>query len=212
MGLFAVFTLKSLLKFFSEEMYFDNLEYFTIGETVLEGAQTILLIVTAVFFIMWFRRAYNNLHICQARGLPFSEGWAAGGWFIPIINWHYPYRVMNAVWTETQNCLRKTNEHYESQTDGYVGWWWTFWLTGNIVSSIQVQMILHGNVSTVYDSSIILLDVISDSAMFLSAYLCWRMIRRTAELESDLQQRYTEWLAFQTQQYAQQYQAQQTTL
>jgi hypothetical protein len=212
MGLFAVITLVSLLKLFSEELFFDNIEFFTFGEAALAIIRFVLVIVTAVFFIMWFRRAYNNLHILQARGLPFSEGWAAGGWFVPIIHLHYPYRIMNSIWTETQECLRKTGENYERQTDGYIGWWWTFWITGNIVSNIQSQIVLRNPVVSVYDQSMIAMEVISESALFLAAWLCWRMIRRTAVMESELQERYAEWQAFQTQQYAQQYQSQQTTL
>jgi hypothetical protein len=37
-----------------------------------------LHLTNIVFFVMWFRRAYNNLHKLGVRGLEYSEGWAAG--------------------------------------------------------------------------------------------------------------------------------------
>lgn len=204
LALFSVLALKDLVKLISEDAYWDYFEYIRIPEAVLDFSQSILMIVTAVFFIMWFRRAYNNLFIAGARFLPYKEGWAAGGWFVPIVNWFYPYRIMNSIWVETPAAVRKVGEQYERPTDGNVGWWWTFWLIGNIVASIETQVILRSGVS-IYEPGVIVLDLISDSALIIAAWLGLRLIRRISEMETDLQRRYNEWLAYQTQQYAQQY-------
>ncbi len=190
-------------------MYFNYLEYFTIADGVLGLVQLVVLILSIVFFIMWFRRAYNNLHICQVKTLPFSEGWASGSWFVPIISLHYPYRIMKSIWIETQLALRKQGERYETYVDGYLGWWWTFWLIGNIVSNIQAQLTLRGEFS-IHEPGMIVMELISDSSMLIAAYLCWRMIKKTSAMEDDLHQRYNEWLAFQTQQKAEQYQQNQS--
>ena len=45
------------------------------------------LIASMVAFIMWFRRAYANLHrLDNVVILNHTEGWAAGAWFVPILN------------------------------------------------------------------------------------------------------------------------------
>ncbi len=42
-------------------------------------------IISIVTFILWFRRAYFNLHKLFD-GLSFTENWAALCWFIPFLN------------------------------------------------------------------------------------------------------------------------------
>ena len=41
----------------------------------------IAYIISGIVFIQWFRRAYFNLHQ-KKEFLSFSEGWAAGSWFV----------------------------------------------------------------------------------------------------------------------------------
>jgi len=201
--LFSVMTAKDILKLFAEGAFYQFYRLTLIAEGVLEIAQSVLIITTSVFFIMWFRRAYNNLWLSGARFLPYKEGWAAGGWFVPIINWFYPYRIMNAIWIETPAAIRKVGEHYERPQENYVGWWWAFWLIGNIVSSIESQVVLRGGITS--GPGIYVMDFISDSALVLAAWLGWKLIKRISEMETDLAGRYNEWLAYQTQQAAQQY-------
>src|SRR4249919_2196416 len=54
-----------------------------------------------VSFIMWFRRAYWNLHQVNVSAAHFPEGWAAGAWFVPFINLIRPYRIMQQIWKGT---------------------------------------------------------------------------------------------------------------
>ena len=54
----------------------------------------IIRLASIIVFIMWFRRAYNNLHKIGVPHLEFSEGWGAGAWFVPFINLARPYTIM----------------------------------------------------------------------------------------------------------------------
>lgn len=206
--IYGIMFVRDVFKLFAENIYYMNYGLVTAAEAVIEGVGSLLIITTSVFFIMWFRRAYNNLHIAGARFLPYSEGWAAGGWFIPILNYFYPYRIMNAIWVETPAAIRKVGERHEPAKQGIVGAWWAFWVIGNIVSSIESQVILRAGVS-VSDISVTVLDFISDGCLVAAAWMGIRMIKMTAEMELDLHGRYNEWLAYQTQLHAQQYNQQQ---
>ena len=53
-------------------------------------------IITVVFFIMWFRRAYWNVHVISSN-TQFTEGWAAGSWFVPFLNLVRPYQIMKEI-------------------------------------------------------------------------------------------------------------------
>jgi hypothetical protein len=203
--LFAIQTLKSLYKMTLDEYELESSTSLLIGEGILGIIQFFITIISAIFFIMWFRRAYNNLHICGVKELPYKEGWAAGGWFVPFISLYYPYRIMNSIWSGTQSAIRKIGEHYQREEDGYIGWWWTFWIIANLISNIEAQITLRGLVSP-FNPGTIAMELISNSSMLLAGWLCWRLIGRTAALEEDLQGRYAEWLTYQTQQQAEQFQ------
>ncbi|MDD5149340.1 MAG: DUF4328 domain-containing protein [Flavobacterium sp.] len=90
--------------------------------------QIIVFAVSAITFIQWFRRAYFNLHL-RVNHLSHSEGWAAGCWFVPIINLFRPYQIMKELFQETHLFLKRndifTNEHFSTSS---LSLWWTFWI------------------------------------------------------------------------------------
>jgi hypothetical protein len=93
----------------------------------------IAYIVSSVVFIRWFRRAYYNLHL-RVNFLAHSEGWAAGGWFVPIVNLYRPYRIMKELYLETNELLAKDQRHSNTDiTTTIVGWWWTLWIINSIL-------------------------------------------------------------------------------
>lgn len=92
-------------------------------------------IATVVFFIMWFRRAYWNVHVVSNEA-QHSEGWAAGSWFVPFLNLVRPYQIMKEIWNETQKAIAP--ERFKS--DQLVGWWWATFLTGGILDNIAARL------------------------------------------------------------------------
>ena len=93
-------------------------------------------IVSAVMFIRWFRRAYFNLHLVAKR-LTYTEGWAAGSWFVPFINLFRPYQIMKELYEETEIVLAKRNLTPRVVLPGtMVGVWWTLWIINNVAGQI----------------------------------------------------------------------------
>lgn len=94
----------------------------------------IAYIISGITFIMWFRRAYFNLH--QKVGyLSRSEGMAAGAWFIPFLNWFVPYTIMRELYVESARLLRKDNESRSFQLNtSYIVIWWTLWIISSLIS------------------------------------------------------------------------------
>lgn len=60
--------------------------------------QLALLVVTAVVWLIWFRRAYRNLSPLGVESLRFKPGWAVGSWFVPILNTVRPKEITNDIW------------------------------------------------------------------------------------------------------------------
>jgi hypothetical protein len=90
-------------------------------------------IISIVTFILWFRRAYYNLHI-KLDHLSLSEGWAAGSWFVPIVNLFRPFQIMKELYQETENLLiQERTVIDENFTTRYLGWWWALWIINSAI-------------------------------------------------------------------------------
>ncbi|UKN02182.1 DUF4328 domain-containing protein [Paracrocinitomix mangrovi] len=111
----------------------------------------ILLLGTAIgviiTFIQWFRRAYHNLHKADVKGLTASEGWAAGTWFVPILNLFRPYQIMREIWVETRQYVRKNkpSELSDMEESNYpsvsiIGIWWTLWIISYLLGVATTQI------------------------------------------------------------------------
>lgn len=100
----------------------------------------IAFIISGVTFIQWFRRAYFNLHL-KVNHLSHTEGWAAGSWFVPIINLYRPYRIMKELYKETNELLIKKGLSVSgSLTSSALGFWWTFWILSSILGRFISRM------------------------------------------------------------------------
>ena len=108
-------------------------------EQIIGIIELTVYLISAVTFIQWFRRAYFNLH-SKVNYLSYSESWAAGSWFIPIVNLYRPFQIMKELFHETKELLMKKGLIVkEKLTTTSLIMWWTFW----IVSSLLGQFIFR---------------------------------------------------------------------
>jgi hypothetical protein len=92
----------------------------------------VALVVAAVFFLMWFYRAHQNLRALGGTQR-FTSGWAVGWWFIPIGNWFMPFRAM-------QDIYRGSGPMPTGATEGAISVWWGCWVLSGILSMIGNQV------------------------------------------------------------------------
>ena len=105
---------------------------------VVNIAHILIVILSIVFFIMWFRRAYYNLHMLPWNNARYTEGWAAGSWFVPIINLWWPYQIMIDIWRGTQYALKERLG--EPRSAAIVGWWWALHLITTFYNNISARI------------------------------------------------------------------------
>lgn len=111
-------------------------------EAIIGGLYTIAYIVSAVMFIQWFRRAYFNLHT-KVKHLEFTEGWAAGCWFVPILNLFRPYQIMKELYHNTHRLLKLEGAQYTSANLTFVNVWWGLWVIVNIAENAITRLSLQ---------------------------------------------------------------------
>jgi len=150
------------------------------------GVGTLLVhIVVIVYFIMWFRRAYYNLHSVGCY-LQFSEGWAAGCWFVPFLNLVRPYQIMREIWDKTQERAQQGTQFPVIKSASILGLWWFLWIVTNIASNIYTRIVLSGDHGI---SELITLDkvgMIVDAFDLVNVLIIITIIRKISSFEENL--------------------------
>ena len=147
-------------------------------------AHIVIVILSVVFFIMWFRRAYYNLHMLPWHNARYTEGWAAGSWFVPIIYRWWPYQIMMDIWRGTQNALKERLG--EPQSAAIVGWWWALYLIISIYGNISGRIGLNAeeDIDSLLTSTKVAFigEILSIPAIIITIIL----IQRTSNFEKEL--------------------------
>ena len=138
-----------------------------------------LYISFMILFIMWFRRAYFNLHQ-KFNYLQLSEGWAAGAWFVPILNLFRPYVIMKEMVEESANYLRKVGVDVGSKAKNILNPWWTFTVISMILGRIIWKM-KTDSLEELIDLTELL--IASFTIDIITYFLFWRMIKFYSERE-----------------------------
>lgn len=129
-------------------------------ERVIAIIYLIAYIVSGITFIMWFRRAYFNLHQ-KVKNLSFTEGWAAGSWFVPFVNLYRPFQIMKELYEETKKYILDNDESSQiNLSTKFLGFWWTLWIINGILGQIVFR--LSRNADTIPELlTITILSIIS---------------------------------------------------
>lgn len=105
-------------------------------EQIVGLLHLVVIIISTVTFIQWFRRGYYNLN--QRTNCSYQEGWAAGCWFVPILNLFRPYQIMKEMSQETSRLI-------QSKIDDtpIIGWWWGLWIFTSLVGNYIARAMLR---------------------------------------------------------------------
>ena len=109
------------------------LSFGLIGTGVLALIEIPVRIVTAILFLIWLYRAFDNLSALKANHLEFTPGWSVGWWFIPFANLVKPFQVVRELYNESDPDFdRETGFlHVAGGTPFVIGLWWgTFLISG----------------------------------------------------------------------------------
>ena len=125
----------------SEEAAANN----DLRQRVIGIVYVLFYIVSGITFIMWFRRAYFNLHT-KIKHLSFNEGWAAGAWFVPVIALFRPYQIMKELYYETEILLSSKLDYYTPVLNrNYLGIWWALWIISSFLGQFVFRYSLKAN-------------------------------------------------------------------
>ena len=138
-------------------------------------AQIPLRILSIVFFLQWFRRAYYNLRYLSGRP-DHTDGWAVGAWFIPFLNLFRPYSIMKEIWYSTNSAAGRGRQH------GLLQWWWIAYLVHSGFNRAADKVSTKAETLTELRNAAFL-NVFSNFADVVSAALTIIVIRYVHESE-----------------------------
>ncbi|MBE7175615.1 MAG: DUF4328 domain-containing protein [Mucilaginibacter polytrichastri] len=156
------------------------------------GLYFILFIVSIVFFIRWFRRAYANLHRIQAPGLRFGEKAAVYFWFIPFLLLIRPFQIMREIWYETQ---RNTQGSTAPEGGRFITWWWAMWLLRSIAGQIAFRMADDAH-SAQELTRLTLLEIAVDLIDIPTLFLAMHVVRKVSYAEAALDDQFVSSVAY----------------
>jgi hypothetical protein len=149
-----------IIAFISNYFQYDLLQTVANGGTVTSGEAVfndirqqiigvvygITYLVSGIVFIQWFRRAYFNLHL-RSSHLLYTDGWAAGSWFVPFLNLFRPFQIMKELYVETARIFTKKGLSEEASSTKFLGWWWALWLINNLVAQYEFRTNLKAEIA-----------------------------------------------------------------
>jgi hypothetical protein len=143
-------------------------------------------IATGIIFIRWFRRAYHNL---SRAGLntEFSEGWAAGAWFVPFMNLGRPYKIMKEIWEGTLVLLDRIKPGHADYIEGktLIGFWWFCWIVDSVFSQISSRMAWNSSdIDTLMTSTA--LGMVSSLFSIAAGLLIITVVKKISAVENEV--------------------------
>ena len=108
-------------------------------------AQLATVVLTAIFFLRWFHRAYASLGELGESGLKYSPGWAVGGFFVPFLNLVRPREVMLELWKRASRLWSERSDLVlgQPQPKKWVDAWWTSFLAASLLGNVAGRMALN---------------------------------------------------------------------
>ena len=100
----------------------------------LVGIWLLLLIATAVVFIIWLWRCAKDSELLGRENPRFRAGWTIGSWFIPLANFVIPVLIVQDLWRASTPRSTPGSSWRSEKGSSLVGWWWALFVAASLVS------------------------------------------------------------------------------
>ncbi|MFD7833820.1 DUF4328 domain-containing protein [Streptomyces sp. NPDC059761] len=103
--------------------------------TAVAGSlQSLILLATAVVFIIWFHRVRVNGEIMRPDAFVQKRGWAIGGWFVPIGNLFLPFQIAKQTWTASTQL--GPDGSFREVSAAPLNAWWALWASSLVLDRV----------------------------------------------------------------------------
>lgn len=145
--------------------------------TVAAIAVTLVVFVTAIVFIAWFRRLYANLPRISYGPTKHKQWWATGGWLIPFVAYWRPIQMSQEIYQRT----RRLDNHHSEITSDLITAWWGFWVVPNTVAYVFLRNATRSPTAGSGPYSINTLEILISVGIIIAAILGILVVRLLTE-------------------------------
>lgn len=177
-----------LLRAADGNMTTDEANSNDLRQQIVGISELLVHVIVIVYFIMWFRRAYFNLH-SMGFYLRYTEGWAAGAWFVPFMNLHAPFKIMKEIWDNTQLRAQQGSDNVEIKPSTILGVWWFLWIVTNIAGNVYTRLALRGENSISELISLNTTSIVLDVIDLANVFVIITIIQKVNGFEEQLKQK-----------------------
>lgn len=103
------------------------LDAYDMGTLVISITSSVALLATGVVWVIWQYHAAKQVPGQTRR----SPGWHAGSWFIPVVNWWFPYQNISDLW----RAVGRSRPSWQPV-------WWLLWVVSNVVVQVATRVYL----------------------------------------------------------------------
>jgi len=156
----------------------------------ISSLQTVTNILVIVFFFMWFRRAYGNIHRLNIGAVHYGEVHAIWSFIIPILNLFRPYQIAKEIFIKTQQSIKLHKASYTIKTNYiFIVVWWIIYLINGFISRMVLRRSLK---TTTYEDYKQLneLYLFSDSVDCIAILFAVLLVYTIRNIENELYQTY----------------------
>lgn len=112
---------------------------------LIGGAYLILLVITAILYLMWIHRAHRNLKSLGVECLKYSPNWAVWGFFVPILSLFRPFQVVTEIWKASDPTvgIDDNTAWQNAPTSSVIISWWLLFLITNWLGWFVLRLALQ---------------------------------------------------------------------
>jgi hypothetical protein len=147
---------------------------------VFDCLPVVFYVPTVVLFCMWMYRSYRNLQDMGVEGLEYSPGWAAGSFFVPILNLFRPFQIAQEMWRASAPSAPADEPRAWRRKGGspVIVFWWVAWLVCNVLSRFAFRGNLAGENNPELAKLNLAAEVVSAVAALFAIVMILRLRRR----------------------------------
>ena len=107
-------------------------------------ASSALMLLCGIAFIVWLRRAYDNI-VTFGAAPRHGRPWTIFGWVFPVLSFWVPYHLVSDAWL----LARPEVEDVKFAPPKYFLAWWVIWVAGNGLSQFTARLMEDFNAASI---------------------------------------------------------------
>jgi hypothetical protein len=154
-------------------------------QRIIGIAEFLMHVLVIVLLIMWLRRAYYNIRRLGFN-TRYTDGWAAGAWFVPFMNLYAPYQIVKEVWDNTQFKAQQNSPDPTHKPSTIIGVWWFFWIVSNIIGNFYLKFAFKTDRSLEDWITLDKVDMIVGVLDLINIFLITEIINKIRKFETEM--------------------------